>query len=606
MSLRTVSSGRDLGQLGTLKVLAVYLWPKEIGYRMRILFAAACLVSAKICNLYVPIFYKQTVDTLSLTPNDGVLVIPVLLILAYGMARVLTLVFGELRDILFVRVGQRTIRKVTLDVFQHLHELSLRFHLGRQTGRLSRALERGNRGIDTVLRFMIFNILPTLIEICLTGFILWYLFNIWFALVTLITVISYITFSFVITEWRIQFRRAMNESESQANTKAIDSLLNYETVKYFCNEGHEVRRLDQSLQGYENAAIWNTKSLSLLNIGQACIISLGLTLIMYMAAEGIRTGTMTMGDFVLVNTYLIQLYLPLNFFGFVYREIKNALVDIESLFCLFEEKCEITDRPGAKALHVEKGKIVFDRVSFSYDIRRPILQDVSFCASEGQTVAFVGASGAGKSTIARLLFRFYDIHQGRILIEDEDVRDVTQASIRTAIGIVPQDTVLFNDTIFYNISYGRPGASVDEVIQVTRLAYLYDFIMTLPDGFQTQVGERGLKLSGGEKQRVSIARTMLKNPKILLFDEATSALDTQTEREIQTSLAEISQGRTTLVIAHRLSTIIDADDILVLDQGRIVERGRHTELLLEHGLYAAMWQRQKDTSFKDKDTSFKD
>jgi ATP-binding cassette, subfamily B, heavy metal transporter len=587
---------RKLGERETIRSLLPYLWPRnEMELRVRVVAAIVCLFIAKIANVYVPVLYKHAIDALGTTAGTAAM-LPIGMILAYGLARVLSLAFGELRDAIFSKVAQRSIRAVALNVFRHLHALSLRFHLERQTGGLSRSVERGTKAIQTLLSFMLFNILPTLLEILLVCAILWGMFNIWFALATFTTVVLYIAYTLVITEWRTKFRREMNEMDNQANTKAIDSLLNYETVKYFGNEEHEARRYDNALSFYEKAAVRSQTSLSLLNIGQAAIISIGLTVVMYMAARGIMAGTMTIGDFVLVNTYLLQLYQPLNFFGFVYREIKQGLADMEKMFELLEIDREIADAPGARALEVAGATVAFEGVEFGYDPRRPILKGVSFTVPAGRTVAIVGPSGAGKSTISRLLFRFYDPNAGGILIDGQDISTITQASLRAAIGIVPQDTVLFNDTIFYNIAYGRPGASVEEVERAARLAHIHDFVLRLPDGYKTMVGERGLKLSGGEKQRVAIARTILKQPDILLFDEATSALDTHTEREIQANLREVSRGRTTLVIAHRLSTVIDADEIIVLDDGRIVERGRHGELLARRGAYAAMWTRQQEAA----------
>jgi ABC-type transport system involved in Fe-S cluster assembly, permease and ATPase components len=585
------------GDMAALRSLVPYLWPRDsLEIRVRVVIALVLLVGAKAANVYVPIYYKRAVDALTPADASAALTIPLGLIVAYGLARVMSLVFAELRDAVFASVAQRTIRKVALSVFQHLHALSLRFHLERQTGGLTRSLERGTRAIEALLRYALFSIVPTLVEIALVCVILWRMFNGWFALATFLTVFGYIAYTFFVSEWRIQFRRAMNETDSKANTKAVDSLLNYETVKYFGNEEHEARRYDAALASYETAAVQSQRSLSLLNVGQSAIISLGLAVVMAMAARGIVNGTMTLGDFVLVNTYLLQLYQPLNFFGVVYREIKQALTDIESMVKLLSVDREVADNPGARPLAVNGGEIRFEDVEFGYDPRRPILKGVSFAVPAGKTVAIVGPSGAGKSTISRLLFRFYDVSKGRILIDGQDLRDVTQHSLRASIGIVPQDTVLFNDTVYYNIAYGRPGASPAEVERAARLAHIHDFIMALPDGYQTTVGERGLKLSGGEKQRVAIARTILKDPSILLFDEATSALDTHTEREIQANLREVSRGRTTLVIAHRLSTVIDADEILVLEAGRVIERGRHADLLGRGGAYAALWARQQESS----------
>ncbi len=584
------------GDLNTLRALAPHLWPPgQVEMRVRVVIALVMLVLAKIANVTVPIFYKGAVDALSPTAGLAV-VVPIGLVLAYGLARVLSLAFGELRDAVFARVAQRAIRTSALGIFRHLHGLALRFHLERQTGGLSRAIERGTKGIESLLSFALFNILPTLLEILLVTVILWSLFSLAFAAVTLVTVVLYIAFTMLVTEWRLKFRRQMNQTDQDANTKAIDSLINYETVKYFGNEDHEARRFDGALRQYESAAVRSRTSLSLLNIGQGAIISVGLTLVMYMAARGIRDGSMTVGDFVLVNTYLIQLYQPLNFFGFVYREIKQSLTDMDAMFRLLEVEAEVEDRPDALPLAVNGGEIAFENVEFGYDPRRPILKGVSFRVAPGHTVAIVGPTGAGKSTISRLLFRFYDVGAGTVRIDGQDIRAVTQASLRAAIGIVPQDTVLFNDTIAYNIEYGRPGAPAAEVEEAARLAHIHDFVTGLPDGYRTRVGERGLKLSGGEKQRVAIARTILKRPAILLFDEATSALDTHTEREIQANLREVSRGRTTLVIAHRLSTVIDADEILVLDGGRVVERGRHGDLLAQDGAYAALWRRQQEAA----------
>jgi ABC-type transport system involved in Fe-S cluster assembly fused permease/ATPase subunit len=488
------------------------------------------------------------------------------------------------------------VRRIALSAFRHIHSLSLRFHLERRTGGLARAIERGIAGIEFLLSFMLFNVIPTLFEIIVVSAILWRLYNWQFAAVTLATIVVYIAFTFVVTDWRLRFRREMNERNTEANTKSVDSLLNYETVKYFANEEHEAQRYDRALQAYERAAVKSETTLALLNIGQGTIIAGGLIGIMLLAGQGVAAGTMTVGDFVLVNTYLIQLYQPLNVLGMVYRNIKQSLTDLEQMMSLLKIQPEVEDRPGAPALAVKRGMVAFRHVDFRYDPRREILRDVDFTVAPGASVAIVGPSGAGKSTIARLLFRFYDVTDGAIEIDGQDIRDVTQDSLRRAIGVVPQDTVLFNDTIYYNIAYGRPGASRAEIEEGARLAHIHNFIAALPDGYETMVGERGLKLSGGEKQRVAIARVILKAPKILIFDEATSALDTKTEREIQASLAEVAAGHTTLAIAHRLSTVVDADQILVLDQGRIVERGTHRELLARGDVYAEMWARQQEAA----------
>lgn len=580
--------------LATLKTLLPYLWPAELNLRVRVVLAVSFLVGAKLINVTTPILFKRAID--ALTPQESALAVPLELILAYGLARVMTQSFGELRDAIFAKVAQRAIRNVGLQVFRHLHALSLRFHLDRQTGGLSRAVERGTKGIEFLLNFMLFNILPTLLEVGLVTAVLWKLYDARFALVTLITITLYIAFTLSITEWRTKYRRTMNETDQEASTKAVDSLLNFETVKYFGNEEHEATRFDSALQRYEKAAVTSKVSLSLLNIGQGAIISLGLTVIMVMAAAEVVSGRMKVGDFVLVNTYLIQLYLPLNFLGFVYREIKQSLIDLEAMFVLLTEQKEIADVPNAAPLLLQGGEVSFEQVRFGYGPDREILKDITFSVPAGRSIAIVGPSGAGKSTISRLLFRFYDVNSGSILIDGQDIRHVTQKSLRAAIGIVPQDTVLFNDSIYYNIAYGRPGATKEEVEEAARLARIHDFVVSLPEGYKTKVGERGLKLSGGEKQRVAIARTILKAPAILLFDEATSALDTHTEREIQQSLRDVSRDRTTLVIAHRLSTVVDADEIIVLEQGHIVERGRHDALLAAEGIYAGMWQRQQEAA----------
>ena len=589
----------EMGASRTWAVIAImgrHLWPKgEIGLRIRVAVAMVLLILAKVTNVYVPILYKHAVDALG-EPAAQAVTVPIALILAYGVARVLAQAFGEVRDAIFAPVSQRAIRNLALEVFQHLHALSLRYHLERQTGGLSRVIERGTQGMEFLIRFTTFNILPTLFEIVLVSGILWTLYDWRFMAVTLGAVTSYILFSVILSEWRIKFVRRMNDADTDANAKAIDSLLNYETVKYFGNESHEAKRYDVGRRRYETAAIRSSRTLSLLNIGQGSIIAVGLVAVMSMAGYGVIHGTMTLGDFVAVNAFLIQLYVPLNMLGFAYREIRSALVNMEKMFGLLDVDAEIADRPGAPSLVVSGGEIVFDHVDFHYEKARPILHDVSFRVPAGNTVAIVGSSGAGKSTVSRILFRFYDVASGTVKIDGQNIREVQQASLRAAIGVVPQDTVLFNDTIYYNIAYGRPEASREEVEHAARLARIHDFIVALPEGYNATVGERGLKLSGGEKQRVAIARTILKNPRILLFDEATSALDTRTEQEIQRSLEEVSRGRTTVVIAHRLSTVINADEIVVLDRGRVVERGRHGDLLGRNGLYADMWRRQQEAA----------
>lgn len=584
----------------TVKSLLPHLWPK--GYpklRVQVALSMLSLILAKVINVYVPFLYKGAVDRLT-TPSSplgaaaAIIVVPVALILAYGIARVMTQAFGELRDYLFERPEQHAQRTIALQTFQHLHHLSLAFHLDRQTGGLTRVIERGTRAISTVLSFMLFNILPTLLEIVMVTVVLWVKFDWKYALVTFATVGFYVYFTFAVTNWRTKYRRQMNERDTEANTKAIDSLLNYETVKYFNNEEHEYRRYDRSLAQYQDEAIKAQWSLSLLNIGQGLIIGVSVISVMWMTAQGVAEGRLTVGDFVLGNTLLLQLFIPLGFLGFVYREVTQGLVDMEKMFELLELGAEVRDTPGAHALAPRQWDIEFDHVSFAYNSDRQILKDVSFKIPAGHTVAVVGPSGSGKSTLARLIFRFYDVTSGAVRIGGDDIRGVTQTSLRRSLGIVPQDTVLFNDSIGYNIGYGRPEATTPEVEEAARLSQIHSFVQTLPKKYDTPVGERGLKLSGGEKQRVAIARTILKNPPILLFDEATSALDSHTEKEIQASLREVSRDRTTLVIAHRLSTIIDADQILVLRAGQIVERGRHAELLAAGGEYAVMWRKQQE------------
>ena len=585
--------------LRALKGLAPYLWPRDsLELRVRVILAVAFLVAAKLINIAIPLLYKHAVDALS-GDRPAIIAVPVATILGYGLARVLAQGFNELRDGVFAKVAQRAVRQIALSAFRHIHALSLRFHLERRTGGLARAVERGTAGIEFLLSFMLFNVVPTLLEILLVCGILWRLYDWAFAAVTLATIVTYVAFTFLVTDWRIRFRREMNTRNSEANTKAVDSLLNYETVKYFANEAHEAERYDRALHAYERAAVRSETTLAMLNIGQGVIVSSGLIGMMILAGQGVAAGRMTVGDFVLVNTYLIQLYTPLNFLGMVYRNIKQSLTDLEQMMSLLKIRPEIEDRPNAPALTVRLGSVAFRNVDFRYDPRRRILGGIDFEIPPGASLAIVGPSGAGKSTIARLLFRFYDVDGGAIEIDGQDIRDVTQDSVRRAIGIVPQDTVLFNDTIFYNIAYGRPGASREEAEDAARLARIHDFVAGLPDGYETMVGERGLKLSGGEKQRVAIARVILKGPQILIFDEATSALDTKTEREIQASLAEVATDRTTLVIAHRLSTVIDADEILVLDHGQIVERGHHRDLLARSGVYAAMWARQQEAALRE-------
>jgi ATP-binding cassette subfamily B protein len=575
----------------TLKTLLPYLWE----WKWRVIFAMACLVMAKMANVGIPMILKEIVDSLTVSPQsaNAVLVLPMALLVAYGLLRLSTTAFTELREFFFARVTQRAVRNIALKVFRHLHALSLRFHLNRQTGGVTRDIERGTRGISTLISYTLFSILPTLVEISLVLGYLSLQYDIWFSVITITALSVYILFTVLVTEWRTHFRRTMNDLDSKANVRAIDSLLNYETVKYFGNEEYEARRYDEGLQRFERAAVQSQNSLSLLNTGQSLIIATAVTLILWRATLGVIAGTMTLGDLVLVNAFMIQLYIPLNFLGVIYRELKQSLADIERMFALLDENREVADSPAALALQVDRAELEFKHIDFSYEAKRQILFDVDFSVAAGTTTAVVGHSGSGKSTLARLLFRFYDVDRGVIMIDGQDIREVTQTSLRQAIGIVPQDTVLFNDTIAYNIAYGKPGAAQSEIEAAARSAYIHDFILSLPDGYQTMVGERGLKLSGGEKQRVAIARTLLKNPKILVFDEATSALDSQAEQAIQAQLKDIARNRTTLVIAHRLSTIADAQQILVMSQGRIVERGTHAELLAARGLYADMWERQQ-------------
>jgi ATP-binding cassette subfamily B protein len=589
------------GDLTVLRELAPYIWPKgRPDLRMRVVLALVALVLAKAITLAVPIAYKAVVDLLTgeATGTEitavGLAASPVFLIVAYGVGRVMMVLFAQFRDVWFTVVAQNAVRKLANRTFSHLHALSLRFHLERRTGGLNRVIERGVTGVDTIVRMAVLNSIPTAVELLMiSGLVAWY-FGWIYVLVVLATVALYVAFTFWASERRIAIRRDMNESDTEAHAKAVDSLLNYETVKYFGNEELEGRRFDSSMARYEKAAIRTYTSLGVLNTGQAVIFTIGTVICMLLAARDVARGALTVGDFVMINAILMQLYLPLNFMGMVYREIKQGLIDIETMFALLHEPPEIVDRPGAKKLRVTKGEIKFENVSFAYDPERQILKNVSFEVPAGKMVAIVGPSGAGKSTISRILFRFYELTGGRVLIDGQNISDVTQSSLRAAIGMVPQDTVLFNDTILYNIRYGRPEASDAQVREAARLAQIHDFIMTLPQGYDSLVGERGLKLSGGEKQRVAIARTILKSPPILMLDEATSALDSHTEKEIQDALERVARERTSLVIAHRLSTVVHADNIIVLDQGAIVEQGTHVELLARGGLYASLWARQRE------------
>ncbi len=571
----------------TMKTMLPYL----LEFKGRVTIVVILLILAKLTSVAIPLALKEIVDAMN--KPKAMLAVPVMLIIGYGLLRLFSTLFGEIRDAVFAKVTQRSIRRVAIKVFAHLHNLSLRFHLERQTGGVSRDIERGTRGISFLLTFLLFNILPTLLEIGLVAAILFVKYSPWFAIITFVTLVIYIAFTLFITEWRMVYRRTMNDMDSKANTRAIDSLLNYETVKYFGNEKYEVERYDEQMSKWEVSAVQNQTSLAALNAGQSMIIAVGVTLLMLLAADQVVSGKMTVGDLVLVNVFMLQLYMPLHFLGFVYREIKNALADMERMFRLLNENREIEDSSNALPLDLNHGRVEFNNVAFYYDPERQILSDVSFEIPPGNTVAVVGASGAGKSTLSRLLFRFYDVGSGSISIDGQDIRLVTQASLRASIGIVPQDTVLFNDSIYYNIAYGRPDASREEVLQAAQSAHIHSFIESLPQGYDTMVGERGLKLSGGEKQRVAIARAILKRPAILIFDEATSALDSKSEKAIQDELRNVARNRTTLVIAHRLSTIVDAHQIMVMDKGRIIERGSHRELLGQQGMYAQMWALQQ-------------
>ncbi|WP_437436489.1 ABCB family ABC transporter ATP-binding protein/permease [Ruegeria arenilitoris] len=578
----------------TIRKVAPYLWPEDEPWvKRRVVFAMAMLVLAKLIAVYTPILYKGAVDALAGEGVPPLALGAVGLTVAYGVARMMTVGFQQLRDALFAPVGQRALRALALETFQHIHQLSMRYHVTRRTGGLSRIIERGVKGVEFLLRFLLFSIGPLILELLLVAVVLMWLFDVWYLVVVAVTIALYIWFTFTVTEWRVKLRREMNDQDTEANQRAIDSLLNFETVKYFNAERREAERYDVSMKAYAQAALKTAYSLAFLNFGQSFLITCGLIGVMVLAAIGVQNGQLTVGDFVMVNAYMIQITVPLNFLGTVYREIRQALVDMGQMFQLLEQPAEVVDKPDAKPLQITEGRVELDDVHFGYDPDREILRGVSLVVPGGQTVAIVGATGSGKSTIGRLLFRFYDVTKGALRIDGQDVRDVTQESLHAAIGVVPQDTVLFNDTIRYNIAYGREGASQSEIEAAAKAAQIHEFITSLPEGYETKVGERGLKLSGGEKQRVGIARTLLKNPPILLLDEATSALDTDTEQDIKDALARVGEGRTVITIAHRLSTIAESDQIVVLEKGEIIEQGTHDELLRREGRYAQLWNRQQ-------------